>query len=61
MIKNIIIATEVRNNFFKFVDMVAENDIHVYIEKSGDVKVRLAPLNKKDFEDIVGLKFFKLS
>lgn len=45
MAKNIIIATEVRNNFFNLVDMVAATGNPVYIKKGREVKVRLAPVD----------------
>ncbi len=45
MAKNIITATEVRNNFFNLVDMVAATGNPVYIKKGREVKVRLEPVD----------------
>lgn len=45
MAKNIITATEVRNNFFHLVDMVAATGNPVYIKKGREVKVRLEPID----------------
>ena len=60
MIKNILTATEVKNKFFKLIDMVAVTGDPVYIKMGRKIRVRLAPVNKKDFEGIEGLKFFRL-
>ncbi len=60
MAKVIYTANYVRNDFFNLVDMVAATGNPVYIKKGREINVRLAPVNKKDFEDIEGLKFFKL-
>ncbi|MEK7616490.1 MAG: hypothetical protein AAB414_00355 [Patescibacteria group bacterium] len=45
MAKNIITATEVRNNFFNLVDMVVSTGEPVYIKKDREVKVKLQPIS----------------
>lgn len=52
MARNIIRAIEVRNNLFNLMDMVAATGKPIYIKTGREVKVRLAPLNKKDLEYI---------
>lgn len=47
MIKNIITATEVRNNFFSLVDLVASTGNPVYIKKGKEVKVKLEPVGEE--------------
>ena len=54
MAKNIITATEVRNNFFTLLDMVAATGKPVYIKKDREVKVKLEVIGEdldKDWEE----------
>lgn len=50
MAKNIITATDVRNDFFNLVDLVASTGNPVYIKKGKEVKVKLEPV-KTDIND----------
>lgn len=47
MAKNVITATEVRNNFFNLVDLVASSGEPIYIKKDREVKVRLEPVGNE--------------
>lgn len=44
MAKNIITATEVRNNFFNLLNMVIATGNPIYIKKGKEVKVKLEPI-----------------
>lgn len=44
MAKNIITATEVRNDFFNLINLVAETKEPIYIKKGKEVKVKLEPV-----------------
>lgn len=44
MAKTVYTATEVRNNFFNLIDLVATTGNPVYIKKGREVKVRLEPV-----------------
>lgn len=41
MSKTILNATDVRNDFFKLIDLVAESKKPIFIKKDRDVKVKL--------------------
>lgn len=45
MSKMILNATDVRNDFFKLVDLVAESGETIFIKKDREIKVRLVPIN----------------
>lgn len=45
MSKNIITATEVRNNFFNLLELVATTGNPIYIKKDREVRVKLEPVN----------------
>lgn len=44
MAKNIITATDVRNNFFNLLDLVINTGNPVYIRRGREVKVKLEPV-----------------
>lgn len=44
MAKNIITATEVRNNFFNLINMVIATGNPIYIKKGKEIKVKLGPI-----------------
>lgn len=44
MIKTVINATDVRNDFFHLLDLVATTGNPVYIKKDREVKVKLEPV-----------------
>lgn len=44
MAKNIITATDVRNDFFNLINLVAETKEPIYIKKGKEVKVKLEPV-----------------
>ncbi len=44
MARNIITATDVRNNFFNLINLVAKTKEPIYIKKGRDVKVKLEPV-----------------
>lgn len=46
MSKNIITATEVRNNFFNLLELVATTGNPIYIKKDREVKVKLEPVHE---------------
>ena len=47
MAKNIITATEFRNNLFNLLEMVARTGKPLYIKKDREVKVRLEPVGEE--------------
>ncbi len=44
MARNIITATDVRNDFFNLINLVAKTKEPIYIKKGRDVKVKLEPV-----------------
>lgn len=44
MAKNIITATDVRNNFFNLINLVAKTKEPIYIKKDKEVIVKLEPV-----------------
>lgn len=54
MSKTILNATDVRNDFFKLIDLVAESKKPIFIKKDREIKVRLVPVNgemEKDWRE----------
>lgn len=47
MAKNIITATEFRNNLFNLLEMVAKTGEPLYIKKDKEVKVKLEPVGEE--------------
>ena len=47
MAKNIITATDVRNDFFNLINLVAKTKEPIYIKKGKDVKVKLEPAGEE--------------
>lgn len=45
MAKNIITATDVRNDFFNLINLVAKTKEPIYIKKGKQVKVKLEPID----------------
>jgi hypothetical protein len=55
MAKNIITATDVRNDFFNLINLVAKTKEPIYIKKDNEVMVKLEPVGEdldKEWEDI---------
>lgn len=54
MAKNIITATNVRNDFFNLINLVAKTKEPIYIKKDNEVMVKLEPVGEeldKDWEE----------
>lgn len=47
MAKNIITATEVRNNFFNLINMVVETREPIFVKKNNEVVVKLEPVGEE--------------
>jgi len=56
MAKNIITATEVRNNFFNLINMVIATGNPIYIKKGKEVKVKLELVKEELDKDWVETK-----
>lgn len=50
MAKNIITATDVRNNFFNLINLVAKTKEPIYIKKDNEVMVKLEPVVESDLK-----------
>ncbi len=46
MVKNIITATDVRNDFFNLINLVAKTKEPIYIKKDNEVMVKLEPVGE---------------
>lgn len=46
MAKNIITATDVRNDFFNLINLVAKTKEPIYIKKDNEVMVKLEPVER---------------
>ena len=47
MAKNIITATDVRNDFFNLINLVAKTKEPIYIKKDNEVLVKLEPVGEE--------------
>ncbi len=47
MAKNIITATDVRNDFFNLINLVAKTKEPIYIKKDNEVMVKLEPVREE--------------
>lgn len=47
MAKNIITATEVRNNFFNLINMVVETREPIFVKKNNEVVIKLEPVGEE--------------
>lgn len=47
MARNIITATEVRNNFFNLINMIVETREPIFVKKNNEVVIKLEPVGEE--------------